>query len=449
MKTNKLNSDECLFPKNIYPTSIQGFINSAVQYKSHPYSFMSSSVFMAFSSAIGNTVQLEFKHNFYGIASFYMVLVGPSGSAKSPTMNTCFHAFEKYSAKQFADYEKKQEEYKEYLLASKKDGKTSVLKKPRQSTRIIKDYTHEKLMSLLKDNPEGATVLMDELKPFFDNMDRYNQGNNQQAYNTLWNRQAWDMNRATSDSYYIPPTTLNIFGGTQVDLLKHMFSKDKGESGLSARFLFELELTPSVPKMTEQDIDIELLTYYEDKIEELLSRKVKVDEYNNPLPRTIKMSDSAKQLYLDWRNGNTYINEREMHMGEPIIAALNKMDMYVLRTALVLHEIAVVCEEEANTDVVSFKRIQDAITLMGYYKMRAETVYAIVYDKDITQKMTAQQKQVYNMIARPEFELWQVAPAIEAQTGWTRNQLKKFLAKKEYFENIGWGKYKKLYLPEF
>lgn len=147
MKTNKPNPDECLFPKNIYPTKIQDFIDSAVQYKSHPYSFMNSSVFMAFSAAIGNTVQLEFKHNFYGIASFYMVLVGPSGSAKSPTMNTCFHAFEKYSAKQFADYEKKQEEYKEYLLASKKDGSTSVLKKPRQSTRIIKDYTHEKLMS--------------------------------------------------------------------------------------------------------------------------------------------------------------------------------------------------------------------------------------------------------------------------------------------------------------
>ena len=102
------------------------------------------------------------------------------------------------------------------------------------------DTTVEGLAGLLRDNPEGINIHVDELSEFIGRMDAYksNGGADRAVYLRSYDGGQVTINRATKAPVIVENFSVGILAGVQPDKLTQMFRKSGGGSdGLFQRFL--------------------------------------------------------------------------------------------------------------------------------------------------------------------------------------------------------------------
>lgn len=433
--------EENKFPLEVFPKAPADLIHELHEKYEFPVEFSAGSLLVAFSTAIGTTIRLEFKKNFIVLSNLYMMICGDPGSCKTHPLRFMFKPIEQRKSKYNMEFMEKLDEYKTYENLSKKEkGEHDEVPKPKQKLNTIDDFTLEALKKNLSENPRGISVVVDELNGFIKNLNRYNTGSDEETYNTLWTGGHINVNRATSDPIYTPYTAISIFGTIQPEVLYNFFSNDKEKNGLTARFLFIRPDNLLPINWGNAEVNEDLIKQYHQAINKLLDIELQINDDGEPEPTIIKFTEEAFNRMMEWHNGNEYRNKIIEHKGHTYYDALVKLDNYALRFALIL-QIMYASFENEPLNQVGIRAVNNAILLVNYFMTEVINIHKLVYAKDIRLQMSKKQREVYEILP-PDFNLSQMYDRV-AKIGFTKDQLKKFTGVPKYFTRIGHGKYSK------
>ena len=110
---------------------------------------------------------------------------------------------------------------------------------PEQVSPTIDDITIEAVISLLKCNPRGLRLPIDELGQWFSSMNQYRQGKG--ADLQLWLRmngvRSIQVNRKGQEPVYIPAAAVSITGPVPPAEYKRLVGNRHFDDGLAPRFL--------------------------------------------------------------------------------------------------------------------------------------------------------------------------------------------------------------------
>lgn len=434
------------FPVSIFPDVISDLIQELKDYEGFPVEFSSGSILVAFATAIGTNTQLKFKEKFTVMANIYCMLCGNPGSSKTHPIKALFEPIWEKQKMYYEDYLKQMEQYSFFESTSKQNKEPlSGNTKPKPRLITLDNFTLEILLLRLSENPCGITVVVDELLSFFDNMNRYNSsGSDSETYNSLWSNYPLRVDRKTTDSFYIPPTAVSIFGTIQPAVLENVFSKGKDKNGLAARFLFIMPEGLLPVKWSNIDTSHDLYKKYSQAIHKLLDAEHHIDENGILIPNFLKFTKEASERIIKWQSSeDEYFGESLIEMGSSYYEAFRKLDTYALRFALILHMIYVSVENE-NLNGIGIRAVENAILLVSYFKKEVIKVHNLLYKKDIRLDMSEKQREVYEILP-PDFSISQMYDTV-AKLGFSRDQLKKFTGIPKYFTRIAHGVYRKNFI---
>jgi Protein of unknown function (DUF3987) len=173
-------------------------------------------------------------------------LVGETGTKKSPIIDILTGAMSSIQREVADRYKAEKLEYDAAFRAWKADKPADRGDEPAPVTPMMdlyfSDFTIESISQSISNHPDsGYLVYNDELAGFFKSMDAYrkNGGGDRQKWLTLYNGGALKVNRKSSDTIFIPQTSVSIVGGIQPSTIEHLISGDESqEDGLWNRFMF-------------------------------------------------------------------------------------------------------------------------------------------------------------------------------------------------------------------
>ena len=146
----------------------------------------------------------------------------------------------------------------------------------------------------------------------------------------------------------------------------------------------------------------------------------------------------AKKVLFEWQKVNTdQCNEAE---NEALSGIFSKMDMYVLRLALILEMIRYACNE-SNKKAVSIESVQGAIKLVEYFKNSAVKVNSILSNASPLDKHPVDKQNLYK--ALPDSFTTEKGLQIAEGLGVAKRTFNYFLNEKELFTRISRGEYEK------
>lgn len=173
-------------------------------------------------------------------------LVGETGTKKSPIIDILTGAMSSIQREVADRYKAEKLEYDAAFRAWKASKPQDRGDEPAPVTPMMdlyfSDFTIESISQSISNHPHsGYLVYNDELAGFFKSMDAYrkNGGGDRQKWLTLYNGGALKVNRKSSDTIFIPQTSVSIVGGIQPSTIEHLISGDESqEDGLWNRFMF-------------------------------------------------------------------------------------------------------------------------------------------------------------------------------------------------------------------
>jgi Protein of unknown function (DUF3987) len=188
------------------------------------------------------------------------------------------------------------------------------------------DFTIESISQSISNHPDsGYLVYNDELAGFFKSMDAYrkNGGGDRQKWLTLYNGDALKVNRKSSDTIFIPQTSVSIVGGIQPSTIEHLISGDESqEDGLWNRFMFT--------RLPQTRIDAFSHTPYSltEHLETLYRSLASQESFRHYL------SDESKPLWADWHvwTEDTFSESSWLARG-----TYAKIEAIGARNALIIH----------------------------------------------------------------------------------------------------------------
>jgi hypothetical protein len=221
--------------------------------------------------------------------------------------------------------------------------------------------------------------------------------------------------------------------------LDKLSKNDCAENGFIDRVLWVMPQDLPITQWTNKSIDPQLEDAYIKTIEKLYQLPTSI-ENGKVTPHTLEFTQEAKDRLIEWRNGSHW-EELNNKQGETIATALGKFDIMVLRFSLIL-QMMYWATGELPMDNVGLRAVEGAILLTDYFKENTERMQQFVFKKDVRLTMSKLQRKVYDSL--PKSFARRVGVEIAVRHGMSRDQLKRFVARKEFFSKEGLGEYKKI-----
>ena len=385
------------FPVDVLPEPLRQFvIEAAVSIGCDPC-YIAMPLLAACAAAIGNTHRLEVKKSWLVPPILWLVIVGESGSAKTPAMRCALAGTQLREKEAFAKYNEQRAAYQAQLLLYERDladfrkGKKGSEPpvhptEPKPERMIASDITIEALAACLGSNPRGLLLGIDELAGWIQSLQRYSGGKNTgdaSRYLSLYNADTLIVDRKTGNpsTIRVSQAAVCIVGGIQPGILRRCFTEEHRESGLAARFL--LAYPPrQAKKWTEAFLNPEtavrceaiLLRLYDLQPDPFSS----VEDYT---PLVIGMSPEAKALFQSFYNRHNA--ELQEYSGD-LAAAWSKLEEIPLRLALVIHCVRVVAYDSIGKDAhsVDADSLSMALVLTEWFKHEARRVHVMLRETE-------------------------------------------------------------------
>lgn len=440
------------FPINVFPQRLQAFITAYLTATNLPGKFVCVSVFMALATAIGSTYKLFYKVGYEVFASFYCVLVASSGSGKTAPLSMAYRPIETRRRNEYLAYRKALREYSNYLkLTDEERAGHPKVEPPIYTPFIVDDFTIEKLWRIMADCPRGITIKNEEIAAMFKAAGRYSGGKSADSefFNSFWSGEAKSVDRVSGEPLYISPAALSIFGTIQPGAaFDNMFRNGNDQNGLIPRFLFSCLPNAGIIPQTKDDLDLSIFGDYTRIINRLLDVEMMVDLDGNLVPRPLRLSPEARDLYLSWYN-NVFTPLATEESRSLYYEGLIKLAQYVLKFVIVL-QVARYATDEGTDEVVELDAMKGAILMFNYFRAELDYVNGVVNEKDPTLKMSEQQRSVYNHFGGGEFIVGTTLyETLYEKYGFSKDQMKKFVQNKQYFTRVRHATYRRTYMPEF
>jgi len=429
------------FPVEVFPLVVQQIITATNENLNFPIDFICASVLFAVSVAIGNTYKVEVKTGFQESAVLYLAIVARAGTNKSHPLSFALQPIFEHDKKTYRQFEQLKQEYDKAVTLSKKEREQQAVDepvKPSWQKYLVSDYTPEALAEVHKFNQRGIGVYVDELAGWFKNFNRYNKGSEMEFWLSAWNSKPISIDRKTGDPVFIPIPFISVAGTIQNGLLNELAKDNRTQNGFIDRILFVIPDNILKPYWSETEISHVTIENWRTVIFNLLSLSIKYDEILAPSPGILRFTAEAKLLLYNWQKNNAdQCNEAGC---EAISGIYSKLEMYVVRLALILEMMLWACNE-SNKQAISIDAIQGAIRLVEYFKKSAVKVYSIISNSNPIDKFPADKHKLYK--ALPNIFTTEAGLQVALNLGVPERTFKRFLKEKELFNWLNRGEYEK------
>jgi hypothetical protein len=430
-----------LFPVEVFPFSIQQVITATNENLNFPIDFIGSSLLYAVSVAVGNTHIVEVKKGFQQSAVLYLAIVGRAGTTKSHPLSFALQPIVEQDKRTYRQYEQLRQQFEQAVNLSKKEREQQVIEEPLKPVWqkfLLSDFTPEALAEVHKFNKRGIGVYVDELAGWFKNFNRYSKGSEMEFWLSQWSGKPINIDRKTGEPVFIPLPFISVAGTIQKGILNELAKDSRTQNGFIDRILFVIPDNIKKECWSETDLPPVVSENWERIISNLLSLSVTNDDTLNPSPEVLKFTPEAKRVLFEWQKVNTdQCNEAE---NEAVSGIFSKMDMYVLRLALILEMMRYACGD-GDKQAVSIEAVQGAIKLVEYFKSSAVKVNSILSNASPLDKYPADKKALYN--ALPDTFTTEIGLQIAVGLAVAERTFKYFLNDKELFTRTSRGEYQK------
>jgi hypothetical protein len=429
------------FPVEAFPLQIQQIITATNENLNFPIDFIGASLLYAVSVAVGNTHRVELKKGFRESAVLYLAIVARAGTNKSHPLSFALQPIVEQDKRTYRQYEQQRQEYEKALCLSKKERGTQGIDgpiKPVWSKLLVSDFTPEALAEVHKSNKRGVGVYVDELAGWFKNFNRYNKGSEMEFWLSQWSGKPINIDRKTGEPVFIPLPFIPVAGTIQKGILNELAKESRTQNGFIDRILFVIPDNIQKEYWSETDLPDVIKSNWDAIISNLLNLSITCDDTSNPIPEVLEFTPEAKRILYDWQKANTdQCNEAE---NEAVSGIFSKMDMYVLRLALILEMMRYACSE-SDKQAVSTEAVQGAIKLVEYFKNSAVEVNSILSNASPLDKYPTDKQALYD--ALPDTFTTQIGVNIAKGLEFPERTFKYFLNEKELFTRTTRGEYAK------
>ena len=156
------------FPLDTLPEPVRGFIAQGADAIGCDAAFLALPLLTALGAAIGNTRRVALRQHWSEPPLLWTVIVGESGTQKSPAFELATAFFRERQALAFANHHRALENWK---IA--KEAEAEAGPKPICQRIVIADVTLEALAGRLKDAPRGLLLARDELAAAWSKLEGY------------------------------------------------------------------------------------------------------------------------------------------------------------------------------------------------------------------------------------------------------------------------------------
>jgi hypothetical protein len=320
IENNKLS-----FPVDVFPTSLQTFINQLNDTLNYSRDFLSLSAMFTVATLNGNCYKLKVKNGWTAPSVFWFSILGEPGTMKTHPVSMMIHPLnniDKHSKWEFDN------QMNDFEMMGEKEKKS--LKKPKFKQILISDYTLEALHGIHDFNKRGVGLYKDELVGFLNDMNKYRKGSDEQFWLESFNNRSYIVNRVTKDPLYIDNININIIGTIQpIELNKIILNY--GANGLTDRFLYsrsEREIYP----LSRKEIDESWIMWWNNSIEKVNSFFTYTCVEDTKM---LTMTPEALELFYQIDERLIEI-QRKDNITSNMKGYINKMKTYLPRFALLM-----------------------------------------------------------------------------------------------------------------
>jgi len=382
------------YPVDALPEPLASFVAETADAIGCDPAYVALPLLAVAGSAIGTTRRLELKAGYSVPAILWSVIVGESGTSKSPALRSVLEhvrgrerRLREESAIDRRDYEDAVEAYEKARSAwraSKAAGDPPERPAEPASRRcLVTDVTVEALAVKLADNPRGLLLARDELAGWLNGLDRYAKSGggsgDESFYLSAYNGEPHAVDRRTGDrrEVYVAQAALWITGSIQPAILRRALGTERRESGLLARLL----LTSPPPRpatWSEKEVSPLTRQWLHDVLDRLYSLDPDVDTEGHEEPRLVRLEAAAKAAYVKWHDRH---GEELAGLTGDRAAAWSKLRETAARLALIVHAVRVAVGKAASADVDA-ESMDRALQLVEWHKCETRRVYSILGQTD-------------------------------------------------------------------
>lgn len=372
------------FPVDALPNQVGDIVNQAAEAIGCDPSYIALPLLGAFAAAIGTTREIVLKDSWSEPAILWTVIVGESGTKKSPALDFAVKPVIDQQLRSFKDHEGALQDYRTQQLIFKQEMKKWERNcqgdppiepvKPMPQRFWTNDVTIEALAELLKDQPRGLLAYRDELAAWLGSFGEYKGRNSGDAAKWLQIHGARPLlvDRKSGEPINVIRAAVSIAGGIQPGILRRFIGLEYRENGLLARLL--LAMPPrKVSKWTHTGIPQEYCVVLSSIFTMLYDLTSDQDENGEPCPRLIGLTTKARQAWQEYFNEHA---DEQIELTGDLAAAWSKLEGYTARLALVIHCVRVAIGEEL--DQVDASSIRAGVTLSRWFGYEARRVYALL-----------------------------------------------------------------------
>jgi len=394
---------------SLFPKFIQQFVLDVNKGLGLPVDYLLNSVLFACSVAIGNAAELCIKTGWTEGTVLYLVIVGPPGVAKTPSISLMLKPLEEKNKELFKSYKENMKEYADYSELKHEKAVSDNLQKPVLQQCLIDDATIEAKLRLLHDTPRGIGMYVDEILQFFNNINRYNSNGEIEMFLKMWNKKSVIVNRVSAEPMHIYKPNLSIIGGIQNELLTKLWGNNRGQNGFINRLLFVAPDNLRKALFSDYSVSQYMLDTYQGTIFKLFDINQDVTECGEPKPVLLYFTATARKLYENWYNSNSEkINSGTIDVN--IVGFYSKMDMYVARFALIFQLLYWTCYEDGK-ESVGERAVQSAIHLSDYYLATIERVICMQSNTETVTKPVL--KEFAKILQRKKYSLREIGSILD------------------------------------
>jgi G:T-mismatch repair DNA endonuclease (very short patch repair protein) len=381
------------FPTNSMPKVLQGVIKEGAQVLSCPPDFVGVSLLTVLAGCIGRSHRIKLNDSWYESTALWTALIGKPSSVKSPILKLITQPvydqevlWNCHYEDDLKDHIKAKSVHEKAYLEWKRDKLTHAdppeePKPPIMKRIIVSNSTVEALVPLMRDNPKGLLLLMDEIGGLFGSMNKYNSGSDDtEFYLQTWSGGTFKVDRKKDGIVVVRDLYLSLCGGIQPDRFLALLGGKNQDNGMAARIL-PCYPNPVKAKFSLKGIDPSVMARISQLFKDLIHLQSEVKEDwggENGMPETlvpITLSLTPLGLTAFAEAHERLVNlEYQYPLEKSIEGLYGKLRGYCARIALVLHLIRFYSQEttEKNVDEIS---VGMAEQLVYYFLAHAHKIW--------------------------------------------------------------------------
>jgi hypothetical protein len=343
------------------------------------------------AAAIGATRRIRLKRNWVEPAVNWTVIVGDSGTVKSPAWELATRPLLRRQTAAFDRYRVAMANYQRDLLsyeAALRDWKDKGAKRgeppekpvePIAERYIVSDTTVEGLAPILESQPRGVLLSRDELDGWLGSFDQYKARAGSDTANWLSMHRAGPItiDRKTSRQIiHVPRAAVSVTGGIQPEVLRRALAGLHIEDGLASRLLFAFP-----PRRLKRWTEAVVSEAVEAALDDIFERLLTLDFTDRGEPIDLNLDAAAKAHWITFYDDH---NAEQRDSTGPLAAAWSKLEGYAARLALVSHfsRWAAGDDHTCETGPIDLTSIKAGIAQARWFGREAQRVYDLFTETD-------------------------------------------------------------------